>query len=88
MKFKIYRINEGFCSITYITRNPNNEKIYYCLQDNGCEQPRIELYRCTKKLEPDYKVTLKIGTKAKELFEIPKGDSNIEKSCKKWIEDN
>lgn len=34
-KFKIYDINPGHCQITYATRNDDNDRIFYGLQDNG-----------------------------------------------------
>lgn len=30
-----WKQHTGHCQITYITKNSDNQKIVYCLQDNG-----------------------------------------------------
>jgi len=86
-KFKIYSIDEGYCRITYKTKNADNETIYYGLCDMGCHrEPEIILHRLTQDGEPSHPVKLKV--KAKDTFEMPEGDSVLIKACRKWIENN
>jgi hypothetical protein len=90
MKYKIHSINPGFCRIHYVTRNDKNESLYYCLQDDGRgadwanSSNGIVLYRCSKDWEPSYPINFKLP--ARELMEIPTGDSELELKAKEWIE--
>lgn len=80
-KFKIVKVDTGFCQITYTCRNSENQRIFYCLQDNGPNHGGIRFLRCTQDHEPNYEVTLKNPAS----FEIPTGDSELEKLCRDWI---
>ena len=80
VKLKIVRVDIGFCQITYSARNPDNQRIFYCLQDHY----GIRLLRCTQEYEPNYEVKFFIPTE----FEIPKGDSELEGMCREWIKIN
>lgn len=82
-KFKIVKVDNGFCQITYATRNADNQRIFYCLQDNGL-QGGIRLLRCTQEHEPSHEVTLK--PEYINLFEIPTGDSELENKGRHWLE--
>lgn len=89
MKLMIQKVDIGRCSLIYRTLNDLKEEIYYCLlQDiNG-----ISLYRCSQPFreyreeifEPQSKATIK----ALVEFQIPKGDSQLEKDCREFIESN
>lgn len=82
--FKIHLLDQGFCRIVYITKNPANQTIYYCLQNDAGEE--VTLNKCTKEGEPAYAVYL--NAPAIDLFEIPTGNSELEKLCAKWIANN
>jgi len=82
--FKIVDVNQGHCQITYATRNPNNQRIFYCLQDNGKNFGGIRFMRCTQEGEPQNAATLH----DKSLLEIPAGDSKLEELCREWIKRN
>ncbi len=85
IEFKIVEVNNGFCRIVYSCKNDENQKIFYCLQDEGDGFGGIKLYRCTGEFEPEYEVrSFKDGVKAR--FEKPKGSSDLEKNAIKWIE--
>lgn len=86
MVFKIEKIDTGRCNIVYKTLNVNNEEIYYCLlQDlNG-----IELYRCSIPFkeygEYIYEPQSKCSVKSLTEFQIPTGNTNLEKQCREYI---
>ena len=80
VKLKMVRVDIGFCQITYSTRNPDNQRIFYCLQEHF----GIRLMRCTQEYEPNYEVKFLIPTE----FEMPKGDSELETLCREWILNN
>lgn len=84
---KIHSIDEGFCRINYVGLNRFKQKVYYCLMDNGyCGKININLYRSTQELEPEYPVRIKVP--AKEIFELPEGNSELIKACREWILNN
>ncbi len=85
MKFKLHSIDSGFCRIFYTTRNEHNERLIYCLQDDG-RNMGVSLYRCSQDGEPSYKVKFKFDLK--DNFEAPKGDTELEQNCKRYIENN
>lgn len=80
-KFKIVELDQGFCRLIYKTLNKNNQTVYYCLQQ---DHDGANLYRFIE--EPEYKVCLPLP--AKELLEMPKGDSALEKLFINWILNN
>lgn len=84
-KFKILSIDQGFCRINYVTKNHDNQKIYYCLTYDFSNN--IELCRSTPDLEPYHPVKIKEG-KAAELFELPTGKTQLELDCINWIKNN
>jgi hypothetical protein len=81
-QFKIILVDSDFCKIVYQTESKSNEQVYYCLQWGG-NKIGVKFYRCTQDYEPEYEVKLK--KLARELLEIPTGDSFIEKLCADWI---
>jgi hypothetical protein len=88
VKLKIVEVNPGFCQITYSCRNDQDQRIFYCLQDNGYGgKTQIRLLRATQEYEPDYEINkLKEGYYFE--FEVPTGDSNIEAACREYIASN
>ncbi len=80
--FKIAKIDNGFCRITYKTKNDNNETIYYGLQEDFKDV--VNVYRCSKDGEPSHQVKLK--KPASELFERPLGDEQIEIAVRKFLD--
>ena len=86
-KFRIRNINEGFCRVNYVTKNAKGEYIFYCLQwEYFSPKNIVNLYRLSQNGEPSYQVKLK--SKAKDMFEMPRGDSELIKACREWIERN
>lgn len=78
--FTIYSIDNGFCRINYKAKNSNNQTVYYCLQDEGKAFGGVVCYRCSKDFEPNYPIRY-----AKSRFEIPSGDSDIEKVVREYL---
>lgn len=76
----------GFCRIVYISKNDKNQKILYCLQDDGSRFGGVKLYRCSLDGEPSYEIKLKPNSGFE--FEKPTGESGLEKLVKIWIEEN
>jgi len=74
---RIHFIDHGFCRINYIAISPAKVKMYYCLQE---EAYGVVCYRCSKDFEPDYPTTC-----PEELFEIPTGDSLIERTIRTYL---
>lgn len=79
--FKIEYIVNGFCRIVYSAHNEDNKKVYYCLQDEGCDLGGIVCYRCSNSdgepccpIHYDY-----------SRFEIPTGNTEIEISIRNCI---
>ena len=83
MQFKIYSIDSGFARINYVTKNEAGQRLFYCLQDGG-RFLGIQLFRCGQDGEPSHEVKLKIPLS--QVFQIPKGDSDLELKCKQYIE--
>lgn len=72
---KIHSIDNGFCRVNYIGVNQSNQKVYYCLQDEGTDD--IHLYRSSDDLEPSH-----ICHAEAHIFEVPTGNSTIEISVR------
>lgn len=72
---KITDVDNGFCRVNYVARNDDNQKVYYCIQNDG-PPDGLNLYRCTDQpwREPSH---IKKCTDW-NIFEIPTGDSAIE----------
>ena len=86
-RFKVYSIDEGHCQVNFVTRNKDNQRVFYCLQYQGPKwTPKIRLMRASQPpwLEPCHEVTLR--TDAIELFDLPEGDSLLVQLCREWIE--
>lgn len=79
-KLTIHSVDNGFCRINYKAKNNNNETIYYCLQDEGAAHGGVLCYRSTQDMEPSHQVK---GNR--ELFEVPAGDSAIEKAVREYL---
>lgn len=84
MDFKIVEVDEGFCQVTYETKNSKGERIYYGLQEHF----GIRLVRCSRDYEPQWEAKLRQGFFARENFERTPGKTRLEKLCNKWIENN
>jgi len=78
--FKIHHIDNGFCRIVYKAKNSKNQIIYYCLQDEGVYHGGVLCYRTSTDFEPDYRIDF-----PKNMFEIPMGDSEIEKVVREYL---
>jgi hypothetical protein len=89
MKFKLHSIDTGFCRVYYTTRNESNERIIYCIQDNGKEG--VELYRCSRDGEPSHPVKFKeplqnILPLFKNVYPIPEGNERrLIELCNEYI---
>ena len=81
--FKIYGIDNGYWQITYKIKNGENQHIYYCLQDEGENYGGVLLYRMTSDGEPSHECKMNNDNFSK--FEIPSGDSNIEKVVRNFL---
>ena len=84
--FKIKDIDQGYCRVLYGIKNDDNQEVYYCIQEeykNTCK-----FYRCTlgPYYEPMYPANVKSGSEV--LIEAPKGDSELEKAVRNYIEAN
>lgn len=86
--FKLFYIDIGFCRVLYSVHNDNNEKIYYCFQDEGDICGGVKFYRMTSDGEPQYEIKkFKIG--AVLWFEIPNTiESDLMKKVCKYIENH
>lgn len=83
----------GHCQLTYFSRNTANQKIYYCLQDQGEKYGGIRLMRTTHSeghYEPSHEVDFLDDHEL--VFEIPHPevyDSDyalkLKELCKNWI---
>lgn len=88
MNFKIHSIDSDFFRVYYTTKNELGEKLLYCLQYDGERCGGVKLYRCTKEGEPSHPTPFKEGVRAKDLMEVPMGDTRIENYVREWIENN
>jgi hypothetical protein len=84
MPFKLHpswQAHTGHCQITYTTKNEHNQKIVYCLQDNGDKYGGIRLMRCTQDGEPSHEA------KPKYLlnFERPPIEDSLTQKFNDWI---
>lgn len=80
MGLKIEYIDNGFCRIVYSIRNEQDQKIFYCLQDEG-KHDGIKMYRCTKEHEPSHVAK----PNSVISIEIPKGQTDLEKGIFEYI---
>jgi hypothetical protein len=79
--FIIHHIDNGYCRVNYVAKNAANQKIYYCLQDEGTNYGGVVCYRCADSdFEPDYPITY-----GRDRFEVPIGDSDIEVVIRKYL---
>ncbi len=79
--FKIKYLDNGYCRIVYEAVNADNQKIYYCLQDEGDNCGGVVCYRMSGvDGEPDYERKYH-----RNKFEIPIGDSDIEIIVRKYL---
>jgi len=87
-KFKLVSVDNGFCRVLFQTKNSDNQKIYYCLQEDWRDKP-VVLYRCTQPpwCEPSHEVKLQKNIGPIE-FEMPEGNSRLEIKVKEWILEN
>ena len=84
-KFKIYAVDTGFCRVDYVVENPEGERVFYCLQDEGEKFGGVKFYRSTRELEPAYEVMLKAGEKRVDNFELPEPKCELTKRVHAWI---
>lgn len=90
VKFKLHPYwmsHTGHCQITYSAKNDLDQKIVYCLQDNGEKFGGVRLMRCSEDGEPCHEIKID-STKYIPVFEKPPGDSRLEKLVKEWINKN
>lgn len=80
--FKIHSIDNGFCRVNYTAENSAGQTLIYCLQDEGANYGGVVCYRCSGDFEPNYEI--KYG---KDRFEVPTGDSDIEKVVREYLTD-
>ena len=82
-KFKIVCIDEGFCRVVYSHINSQNQKVYYCIQDDG-RYSGVNVYRCSQAPdpEPDYKVLIPDPTE----WEMPTGEGGISAMVRKFLQ--
>lgn len=78
--FKIIGIDNGFCRVEYSAVNPQGQKVYYCLQDEGVGYGGVICYRCSRDGEPSHQVRY-----VKDRFEVPTGDSSIEVTVREYL---
>jgi hypothetical protein len=72
--FNIYCIDNGYCRVNYVAKNPAGQRVYYCLQDEGKNFGGVICYRCSNDdFEPDYPIVY-----GRDRFEVPTGNSDIE----------
>jgi len=92
IEFKLLKSQNhiGHCQLTYKTKNSNNEKIYYCLQDQGENFGGIRLMRCTQDGEPSHECAIK--KELSPVFERPRPDQydsdytlKLKSLCNEWI---
>lgn len=97
-QFTIIKVDHGLGRIVYRGQNEQGELIYYCLQHNcyraigmlptdmirGLEST-VQLYRCGKApdYEPSHKATARVPLR--ELFEIPEGETHLDKDIAEHI---
>lgn len=84
-KFYIEKIHEGHCNITYRTKNPLNQTVYYCLQENRHHPDKVEFFRAT--LPPWYEPNYQCHPEDSiyRLFEVPKGDGRTEVAIREFL---
>jgi hypothetical protein len=77
--FRIVDIDQGFCRVLYEARNSNDEKVYYCIQQEGQGMGCV-FYRCSGSpwFEPSHPVKIRDG--ACISIEAPHGDSELERA--------
>lgn len=83
-KFRIHSIDEENWRVNFYTKTENNKTSFFCLQ--MIDRNNVEFFSCTDDGEPICRGILKMP--AKELLELPEGDTEIEKMCLSWIEAN
>jgi hypothetical protein len=76
-KFKLHSINTGYCRIYYTTKNDTNERLIYCIQQDGHNE--VNLYRCSKDGEPSHRVAFKLPLIElfplfQDVYPVPKGN--------------
>lgn len=94
LQFFIFRVDTGFARIVWRTFNKNNERIYYCIQDQGNHEgkapigiPRFEMMRCGQppECEPSHRVAHS-GMPLAEMLELPNPHgSKLEQEIREWI---
>jgi len=78
--FWVHSVDNGFCRVNYVTRNPKGPRLFYCLQDEGNAHGGVICYRCSHDFEPSHAVE-----HPKILFEIPEGNSDIEQIVRDYL---
>lgn len=92
VELKLYK-NQGLighCQLTYTAKNPEGQRLTYCLQDRGERwEPRVALFRCTQDGEPMYETSFK---RFRAQFERPSPHecdseyaSELKRVCNQWI---
>ena len=81
-KIKIDHLDEGFCRINYVFQNEEGKHAYYCIQDEG---PYVLAYSCSSDFEPCSTVNIKKGKQRHEVFEVPKGNTELEVKIRNWL---
>jgi hypothetical protein len=83
-QFKLHpnwQSHTGHCQITYTTKNEDNQKIVYCLQDNGENHGGVRLMRCSQDGEPSH-----VAQPSSRIeFERPPIDDRLTKIVNEWI---
>lgn len=82
--FKIKDIDQGFCRVLYETKNSNDERIYYCIQQEGQGMGCV-FYRCSGSpwFEPDRPVAIRVGMSID--IEVPAGNTELEEAVRDHI---
>lgn len=84
--FKIEDVDQGFCRVLYSTKNDQNQKIYYCIQEefkNSCV-----LYRCSQGPYFEPMSPSKIKAEATIIMEVPSGDTQLEQAVRQYIKEH
>lgn len=81
--FKIVDIDQGYCRVLYEVKNNNEQKVYYCIQQESGSA--CVFYRCTDSpwCEPSHPVKIKEGMTVE--LEAPTGDTELEQAVRHYI---
>jgi hypothetical protein len=88
-KYKLHEVVSGFCRIYFKVKGEKTGQVFYrCIQEDSDGVYNLYHVDNNEWKEPSHIIKLQDGHTFKSLFELPKGESRLEKNIRNFILNN